>query len=121
VDINTVAGRLGHGGGGTTTLKYYAGWVAEAEQRAAISLGARMPERNWTEPTAAERVQANPRSPYEIVACAVRQAILAGQYADGDPAPTVKDLVAEHGVSVGTAHRALAQVFHADWCDTGGG
>jgi hypothetical protein len=107
VDINTVAGRLGHGGGGTTTLKYYAGWVAEAEQRAAISLGARMPERNWTEPTAAERVQANPRSPYEIVACAVRQAILAGQYADGDPAPTVKDLVAEHGVSVGTAHRAL--------------
>jgi integrase len=107
VDINTVAGRLGHGGGGTTTLKYYTGWIAEAEQRAAISLGARMPERNWTEPSAPERVQANPRSPYEVVACAVRLAILAGAYADGDPAPTVKELVAEHGVSVGTAHRAL--------------
>ncbi|MFL6140664.1 MAG: tyrosine-type recombinase/integrase [Labedaea sp.] len=48
VDINTVAGRLGHGGGGTTTLKYYTGWIAEAEQRAAISLGARMPQRHWT-------------------------------------------------------------------------
>lgn len=107
VDINTVAGRLGHGGGGTTTLKYYTGWIAEAEQRAAISLGARMPERNWTEPTAPERVQANPRSLYEVVTCAVRQAILSGAYADGDPAPTVKELVAEHGVSVGTAHRAL--------------
>lgn len=107
VDINTVAGRLGHGGGGTTTLKYYTGWIAEAEQRAAISLGARMPERNWTEPTAAERIQANPRSPYEVVACAVRQAILSGAYAHGAPTPTVKELVAQHGVSVGTAHRAL--------------
>jgi integrase len=33
VDIRTVAGRLGHSGGGTTTLKVYAAWVAEADQR----------------------------------------------------------------------------------------
>ncbi|MFL6140665.1 MAG: GntR family transcriptional regulator [Labedaea sp.] len=37
----------------------------------------------------------------------MRQAILSGEYVDGGPAPTVKELVAEHGVSVGTAHRAL--------------
>ena len=35
VDVRTVAGRLGHGGGGTTTLRTYAAWVSEADQRAA--------------------------------------------------------------------------------------
>jgi len=43
VDPRTVAGRLGHGGGGTTTLKTYSAWVSEADQRAAKNLGARMP------------------------------------------------------------------------------
>jgi integrase len=42
VDIRTVAGRLGHGGGGTTTLKVYAAWVSEADQRAAVALGRRV-------------------------------------------------------------------------------
>lgn len=42
VDIRTVAGRLGHGGGGTTTLRTYTAWVAEADQRAAAGLVARM-------------------------------------------------------------------------------
>src|SRR5439155_11108650 len=37
VDLRTVAGRLGHGGGGATTLTVYAGWVqAAAEQRAEL-------------------------------------------------------------------------------------
>lgn len=44
-DIRTVAGRLGHGGGGTTTLRVYAAWVSEADQRAANNLGPRMPRR----------------------------------------------------------------------------
>lgn len=43
VDIRTVAGRLGHGGGGATTLKVYAAWVSEADQRASEALGRRMP------------------------------------------------------------------------------
>jgi integrase len=30
VDLRTVAGRLGHGGGGATTLKVYAAWVGVA-------------------------------------------------------------------------------------------
>ena len=42
VDPRTVAGRLGHGGGGSTTLRVYSAWVAEADQRAAAALAARM-------------------------------------------------------------------------------
>jgi hypothetical protein len=43
VDVRTVAGRLGHGGGGTTTLRVYSAWRSEADQRAAGALGVRMP------------------------------------------------------------------------------
>jgi integrase len=42
VDLRTVAGRLGHGGGGTTTLRVYAAWVGESDRRAAEILGSRM-------------------------------------------------------------------------------
>jgi integrase len=43
VDVRTVAGRLGHGGGGTTTLRVYASWVPETDKRAATILASRMP------------------------------------------------------------------------------
>ncbi len=42
VDVRTVAGRLGHGGGGTTTLRVYAAWVAESDKRAAALLSQRL-------------------------------------------------------------------------------
>ena len=42
VDLRTVAGRLGHAGGGATTLRVYAAWVNEADRRAANLLGSRM-------------------------------------------------------------------------------
>lgn len=42
VDIRTVAGRLGHGSGGAMTLRAYAAWVSEADQRAALSMGGRL-------------------------------------------------------------------------------
>jgi integrase len=45
VDPRTVAGRLGHGGGGSTTLRVYAAWISEADQRAATTLAGRMPTR----------------------------------------------------------------------------
>ena len=32
VDIRTVAGRLGHGGGGATTLRVYAAWVGQLDR-----------------------------------------------------------------------------------------
>jgi integrase len=43
VDLRTVAGRLGHGGGGATTLRVYAAWVSASDQRAAEVLGASLP------------------------------------------------------------------------------
>ena len=45
VDIRTVAGRLGHSGGGTTTLRMYAAWVAESDRKAAELLRTRLPRR----------------------------------------------------------------------------
>jgi len=45
IDLRTVAGRLGHGGGGATTLRVYAAWVAASDRKAAEILGARMPKR----------------------------------------------------------------------------
>ena len=43
VDIRTVAGRLGHAGGGSTTLRTYTAFVLESDQRAATALAARRP------------------------------------------------------------------------------
>jgi integrase len=48
VDLRTVAGRLGHSGGGTTTLRIYAAWVSESDKRAAAILGSRMKRPNTT-------------------------------------------------------------------------
>jgi integrase len=42
VDLRTVAGRLGHGGGGATTLRVYAAWVSASDRRAAEILGGRV-------------------------------------------------------------------------------
>lgn len=44
VDVRTVAGRLGHRGGGATTLRVYAAWLAAAEKSAAGLLAARLPK-----------------------------------------------------------------------------
>ena len=46
VDLRTVAGRLGHGGGGATTLRVYAAWVAASDRKAAEILASRMPKRS---------------------------------------------------------------------------
>lgn len=106
VDIRTVAGRLGHGGGGSTTLRVYAAWLSEADQRAATSLFDRLPARPSTvDPI--ERAKTEPQDPYEHIAVAIRQAVLDGRLPEGTPAPTVKQIAADHHVSVGTAHRAM--------------
>lgn len=41
VDLRTVAGRLGHGGGGATTLRVYAAWVDQSDRKAAEILAGR--------------------------------------------------------------------------------
>jgi len=50
VDLRTVAGRLGHGGGGATTLKVYAAWHAGADKQAAALLASRLPSRPVSRP-----------------------------------------------------------------------
>jgi integrase len=107
VDVRTVAGRLGHGGGGTTTLKVYAAWVSESDQRAATSLFARMPARPVEPAKPAARVE-RPPAPYERIAAALRSAIGSGTIGVGQFLPSVKAVAAEHGVSVGTASRATS-------------
>lgn len=106
VDVRTVAGRLGHSGGGTTTLKTYTAWVSEADQRAARGIGAGMPNRP-TPPDPVERAKLDPQNPYETIAAELRRRILAGELVEGELVPTEKQLAAEHHVALGTAHRAM--------------
>lgn len=107
VDIRTVAGRLGHAGGGTTTLKIYTAWVTEADQRASQTLLSRVPERPGAPLDPIERAKENPQAPYEHIAAGLRAQILDGLLADGDQLPTVKEVAAAHGVAESTANRAI--------------
>ncbi|MGE0843889.1 tyrosine-type recombinase/integrase [Pseudonocardia sp.] len=106
VDPRTVAGRLGHGDGGTTTLKTYTAWVSEADQRAATGLGARMPER----PSRAEEERRAVRvseHPYEHLADAIVAKVGSGELAIGDVLPPAEQIGKEAGVSLSTARRAI--------------
>jgi integrase len=112
VDPRTVAGRLGHGGGGTTTLKAYSAWVSEADQRAAKGLGAGMPARP-TEMDETDRIKAEPRYPYQAVAAAVADQIADGTLPPASQAPPAAELATRYGVSLATAKRAL--VLLTEW------
>jgi integrase len=116
VDVRTVAGRLGHGGGGTTTLKVYSAFVAEADQRAAGSLAGRMPSLPIKlvakggalavpEPRPAAVEEKN--SPYQRIAADLRGAITSGVLRPGEHMPTLTDLMTRYAVSHGTAQRAM--------------
>jgi hypothetical protein len=91
VDVRTVAGRLGHGGGGTTTLRVYTAWLSESDQRAASTLSARMP----TRPTAPIQRRREP-SPYERIAEDLRAEIASQRIKPGDAIPTVAELTAKY-------------------------
>jgi integrase len=99
VDLRTVAGRLGHGGGGATTLKTYAAWVEQADQQAAEKIAAIAPR--------PQPELVVPRGAYDSIAQALREDILSGRLRPGDHLPTLVELAAEFMVAVGTAHRAI--------------
>jgi lysozyme family protein len=107
VDVRTVAGRLGHGGGGATTLRVYAAWLAEVDQRAAAGLLARMPDRPQPELDPVQRAKTDPRTPAEHLACGLRGRIVSGEYAVGGELPPMKQLAADHQLAAGTVHRAV--------------
>jgi integrase/DNA-binding transcriptional regulator YhcF (GntR family) len=111
VDIRTVAGRLGHGSGGTTTLRTYTAWVSESDQRAAHSLAARLPTPPLSPSVRVEKI--DPTRPYEKVAVDLRDRILNGELVAGLPIPSFKQLAREHQVSASTVHRAVALL--SDW------
>ncbi|MDN5849870.1 MAG: tyrosine-type recombinase/integrase, partial [Nitrococcus sp.] len=106
VDVRTVAGRLGHSGGGVTTLRVYAAWLAEADQRASESLAQRTEARPVQPADDAERALRRPRSPRERLAVDLRQQILDGVYADGEHLPGIKAMGEKLGLSSSTVHRA---------------
>jgi integrase len=107
VDVRTVAGRLGHGGGGTTTLRVYTAWVSESDQRASARLFARMPVRPAAAVDDPVVPAAEPCFPYEVVAVALRGRIEAGSWQVGDRLPSIKALAAESAVSPATMQRAV--------------
>ncbi|BBF99674.1 MULTISPECIES: tyrosine-type recombinase/integrase [Pseudonocardia] len=99
VDIRTVAGRLGHGSGGATTLRVYAAWVEEADRRAAATIATVLPQ-----PKPAVRRS----GPYELLAAALRQQIQDGSLPPGALLPTMAELAVANSCAVGTAHRAVS-------------
>ncbi|MGH3460716.1 MAG: tyrosine-type recombinase/integrase [Kribbellaceae bacterium] len=112
VDVRTVAGRLGHGGGGATTLRVYAAWLSEADQRAATALSGRMPSRatNGTSATPGNRVLdagEEPAGPYAEIARDLLGGIRSGLLKAGEQIPSTGELCARYKVSRSTAHRAV--------------
>jgi hypothetical protein len=111
VDLRTVAGRLGHSGGGVTTLRVYSAWRPEAS-RAAITLGSRLPTPpalDGAEPAVALLPESpEDASPYQRIAADLLGAITCGALAEGDPIPTLNTLAAKYNVAVGTDQRAVS-------------
>ncbi|GLZ76705.1 hypothetical protein Afil01_15120 [Actinorhabdospora filicis] len=112
VDIRTVAGRLGHGGGGTTTMKTYAAFVAEADQRAAALTSPRVPvSESWLQELVDGQERSalpeEPSEPYEKIAVDLAGAIRAGILTSGSRLPSMKELAARYFVAPSTVHRAV--------------
>jgi len=116
VDVRTVAGRLGHGGGGATTLRVYSAWVSEADQRAASNMKGRMslPPAATTK-SATERGAAviDENAPYRRIAADLRGAIASGVLKPGDPLPAMKEIAEQYDVALSTAHRAVSVLTSA--------
>jgi integrase len=117
IDVRTVAGRLGHGGGGATTLRVYTAWTSEADQRASRTVSGRMPVRpaHGAQPGPDESPgtfgrPADDNSPYRKIAADLRGAIESGILQPGDPLSTEKALADRYGVAVSTAHRAVSEL-----------
>lgn len=111
VDVTTVAGRLGHAGGGSTTVRFYSAWVSEADQRAAGTLSARIPALPvtlTTEGTLLSTVPPPEDKHYQRIAADLRGAIMCGALKPGDQLPTFTTLATRYNVAPNTAQRAVA-------------
>jgi integrase len=118
VDVRTVAGRLGHSGGGATTLKVYSAWLSEVDQRAAGSLVGRMPALpagvdQGAKLVPSQRIVTEESPPYLRIAADLRAAITCGALLPGSPLPAEAELATRYGVAASTAHRAVAALEEA--------
>jgi integrase/DNA-binding transcriptional regulator YhcF (GntR family) len=118
VDLRTIAGRLGHSGGGVTTLRVHSAWMPEADNRAATTLGSRLPTpQALTQVTGALAIEreepADDTSPYRQIAGHLLGAIQCGALAEGDPLPAIKTLAKKYNVAFSTAQRAVALLADA--------
>ena len=96
-----------------TTLRVYSAFRPEADDRAATTLGARLPLPPGLTgaPGGAPRPAMEPEEfsgPYRRIAADLRGAIACGALAAGEPIPTLKALASKYGVAAGTAQRAVA-------------
>jgi integrase/DNA-binding transcriptional regulator YhcF (GntR family) len=110
VDVTTVGGRLGHGGGGSTTLRFYSAWVSEADQRAAGTLSSRLPELPAGLDTAGalkSTVRPTGDTQYERIASDLRGAIVCGALKPGELLPPLAELASRYGTAFNTAQRAV--------------
>jgi len=125
VDVRTVAGRLGHGGGGTTTLKVYSAFLAEADQRAAANLSVRMP----LPPVSAGATTGLPAEPWKSddanasrrIAADFKGAIACGALQPGDRLPTVLEVAERYLVAASTVQRAFVLLGDAGLIDVSRG
>jgi len=119
VDVRTVAGRLGHGGGGATTLRVYSAWMSEADQKAAGTFTVRMPAPPLALldsdplPVRTDADAYDPTSPYLKVAADMSGAIACGVLVPGATLPTVEQLKERYDVSAGTVNRAIGELKKA--------
>lgn len=119
VDVRTVAGRLGHSGGGATTLKVYSAWRSEADQRAAGILAGRMPpvpvEVDQVGNVTIRPAEPDPdhQPPYLRIAADLGAAITCGVLRAGDQLPAYVELASRYEVAESTVHRAVAALAAA--------
>ncbi|WP_328399372.1 winged helix-turn-helix domain-containing protein [Streptomyces sp. NBC_00390] len=60
-------------------------------------------------------------APWETIAQELTEAIKDGTLLPGEEVPTIGDIAQAHGASVGTAHRAFAQLKQAGLIEVGRG
>ena len=111
VDVTTVGGRLGHGGGGSTTLRFYSAWKSEADQRAAGAIFNRMPGMpvgfdSLGALTSTAELASD--SQYQRIATDLRGAIAIGALKPGDELPAMTEIADRYGVGANTVQRAVA-------------
>jgi integrase len=131
VDLRTVAGRLGHSDGGATTLRVYASWTKNADQRAAETLAGDLDElrrkaaaeapaditaklarrlAGASLPAAKLFPEGGAASTFRDVSEGIRDALRNGLLEPGALLPTIGEIADRCGLARSTVQRAIEQL-----------